>query len=68
MRDVAKITQIGAPTAIKGSAASWAEPAYTSKLIAIACWIVNADLAIAMPVTKLQVIIVTAECDISLKP
>jgi hypothetical protein len=68
IKEVLNITQMGAPTARSGKAASWAEPAYTNKLIAIDCSTVNVDFAMAIPVTKLHVKIVTAECDISLKP
>src|SRR5882724_1723680 len=51
-KPVAQTTQIGAPTAISGSAASCALPANTLKVISSASGMDNPDWTIATPVTR----------------
>ncbi|EKD97562.1 MAG: hypothetical protein ACD_23C00861G0001 [uncultured bacterium] len=53
-KPVAKITQSGAPAAIKGMAASCELPANTSKLMATASNVLMPDLTMATPVIRPQ--------------
>jgi hypothetical protein len=51
MNAVKAITHIGAPAAMSGSAASCAEPAYTTKVISKDCQSDKPDCIMAAPVT-----------------
>src|SRR5690606_4373151 len=51
----ANISHSGAADSISGSEVSWAEPAYTTKVMSVAMPSVRPDLTKAMPVTKPQV-------------
>jgi hypothetical protein len=65
---VSKMVQTGRPKAMRGSAANWAVPANTKRLMLRACQIVKEDFPIAKPVTRAQVNIVTTDLDITRKP
>jgi hypothetical protein len=53
-KPVAKMTQAGAPAKIKGKAANWELPAYTSSVMAMASNTLKPELTMATPVIKPQ--------------
>ena len=62
MRPVATITQSGAPAAINGSAASWAEPAYTDSDMRMAHGTDRPPLTMATPLIRPQAAEPGREC------